>query len=449
MRNIGIKTLALTLAAAISAGVLAGCGASGASSAAPASSAASSAAASSAAPAESKPAASGEKITLSFIRAGTDERAQKAYEDLIAAYTAENPNVTIDYQQYNFGAELETKMNTLYASGSAPDIVRAPISTIAQRATMGQYAALDSYIDAWDEKDNIIDNAYGVGSYKDHRYGIAVNIEASFLFYRKDHFEAAGLDPANPPKTWEELSDYAEKLTVREGNNVTRAGFSFPMSLAHITIIPFARQNGGLLVDEEKDEAVFNEPQTAEALDYLATYSARNLLIPYINNKDQNPFEVGNASMTIASFNTFNTIKQSGVDWTDQIMFAPMVSKVKQSGFGGCQIMFLSEDGKHKDDSWEFMKYLFTDESVWKMVTEAGASPVKEALSDRFAQEFPDIGPVYLDALTYAQGMPKVEWAALFEKYLCIAYEEAMYGKKDAQTALDDALQQLNSELGR
>lgn len=390
---------------------------------------------------------SSEPITLSFIRAGTDERAQNAYNALIEAYGQEHPNVTIEYQQYNFGAELETKMNTLYASGSAPDVVRAPISTIALRASMGQYAPLDEYIDSWDEKDKVLQTAYDVASYKDHRYGVAINVEANFMFYRKDHFVEAGLDPQNPPKTWEQLYEYAEKLAVREGNSVVRSGISIPVGQGHIFVIPFSRMNGGKLVDIENNEPVFNEKQTVEALDYLASYNLNKLVIPFVNNQDQNPFELGKASMMIGTLPVYNTILASGVDWVDQLMFAPMVSRETKSGFGGCQIMFLSEEGKHKDQAWDFVKFLFTDDSVWKLVTDAGATPVKAGLSDKFMERYPEIGPTYLDALTYCEGMPKVEWAALFEKYINIAYEEAMYGQKDAQTALNDAIEQLKSEM--
>jgi len=388
-----------------------------------------------------------EPITLTFIRAGTDELTRAVYLELIKKYQTENPHITIDYQEYNFGDELETKMNTLYASGSAPDIVRAPISTLAKRAEMGQYASLDNYIDAWDEKDKVIPNAYDVGSYKGNRYGIAINIEARFLLYRKDHFIEAGLDPAEPPETWEELYEYAEKLTVREGSNVVRAGFSIPITPGHTVILPFARMNGGQVVDVENNAAVFNEPATVEALEYLSQFNRNGLLIPFIDSKDQNPFELGNASITIHSLPFYNSIIASGVDWADQLMFAPMPGRQSRSAFGGCQIMFISEESKYKDEAFDFLKFLFTDESVLKLMTETGASPVKAGLADTFLELYPDIGPTYMDAMTICDGMPKVEWAALFEKYINMAYEEAMYGQKDAQTALNDALQLLEAEL--
>lgn len=390
-----------------------------------------------------------EQVTLSFLRAGTSENVQKVYEELIAAYEEENPNIKIEYEQVGFGEELETKLNTMYASGMAPDIVRAPISTIAERASRGQYANLDSYIEDWEEKDNIIDTAYDVASYEGKKYGIAVNIDANFLFYRKDMFKEAGLDPEKAPETWDELLEYAEKLTVRDGDSVTRAGFAIPTSAGHSTFIPFARQNGADLVDIEKDVPTFNDAKSIEALDYLSKFSEENLLIPYINNKDDNPFDTGKAAMRYGDINSYIALQEKGVDWLDQVAFAPGIGKEKVSSFGGCQIMFMSEDGKHKEEAWKFMQYLFEDENVWKLTTEAGAAPVKSTLEDKYLEEYPEIGKAYMESLEYAEGMPKVTWAALFEQAICTAYEEAMYGQKDGEQALNDAYDWLINEMGK
>lgn len=388
-----------------------------------------------------------EQITLSFLRAGTSENVQKVYEELIEAYEKEHPNIKIEYEQVGFGEELETKLNTMYASGMAPDIVRAPISTIAERASRGQYANLDEYIDNWDEKDDVMPTAYEVASYNGHKYGIAVNIESNFLFYRKDMFEEAGLDTDKVPETWEELLEYARKLTIREGDSVTRAGFSIPTSAGHSTFIPFARQNGAELVDLEADVPTFNDEKSIEALEYLSTFGTENLLIPYINNKDDNPFDTGKAAMKYGDINSYISLQEKGVDWIDQIGFATGVGKEKISSFGGCQIMFMSEEGEHKDEAWNFIQYLFEDENLWKLTTEAGAAPVKLSLEEKYLEEYPEIGAAYLESLEYAEGMPKVTWAALFEEAICTAYEEAMYGKKNAEDALNDAYDWLMEEI--
>jgi ABC-type glycerol-3-phosphate transport system substrate-binding protein len=50
------------------------------------------------------------------------------------------------------------------------------------------------------------------------------------LVYNKDHFRAAGLDPEKPPATWEQLREYANKLTIdKDGDgNSDQYGFYVP-----------------------------------------------------------------------------------------------------------------------------------------------------------------------------------------------------------------------------
>ena len=184
-------------------------------------------------------------------------------------------------------------------------------------------------------------------------------------------------------------------------------------------------------------------------MDYLSQFSKKNLLIPYINNKDDNPFDTGKAAMRYGDINAYIALQEKGVDWLDEVGFATGIGKEKISSFGGCQIMFMSEEGQHKDEAWKFIQYLFEDENVWKLTTEAGAAPVKLSLQDQYLKEYPEIGQAYLDSLEYAEGMPKVTWAALFEQAICTAYEEAMYGEKDGETALNDAYDWLMNEIGQ
>jgi ABC-type glycerol-3-phosphate transport system substrate-binding protein len=47
------------------------------------------------------------------------------------------------------------------------------------------------------------------------------------LTWNKAHFREAGLDPERPPATWDELRDYAKKLTQRDAQgNITRVGYA-------------------------------------------------------------------------------------------------------------------------------------------------------------------------------------------------------------------------------
>ena len=56
-------------------------------------------------------------------------------------------------------------------------------------------------------------------------YAMPMDAMSLQVLLNTEHAQAAGLDPANPPKTGEELLAWADKLTVREGDRVTRSGF--------------------------------------------------------------------------------------------------------------------------------------------------------------------------------------------------------------------------------
>jgi multiple sugar transport system substrate-binding protein len=387
------------------------------------------------------------EVRLTFIRAGLDADTAKCYQELIANYMKANPRTKIDYQQFNWGEEMETKLNVLYASGNPPDVVRYVISSIAQRASLHQYQPLDGFIKKWDDRNDFYDSIFDIGSYKGKTYGIPVSIEAQFLMYRKDHFTEVGLNPEKPPKTWDELLKYAEKLTKREGNTVVRAGFALPTSVGHHHLLTFARQNGAKVVDEKRDLPLFNDKKCVEALNYLVSFRQKNLIIPYIYTKDTSPFERGNASMYLGSITDYRRIINAHPEWKKVIGFGPPLKKVKQSSFAGAQIFFISSDSKYKAESENLIKFLLSKENLWKLIEKGACSPIRKSFREQFIQLNPDVNKVYVEAVACGAGMPKVTWAPLFEKYINIAYEETMYGKKNAKTALNDAVKHLKAEI--
>lgn len=104
-----------------------------------------------------------------------------------------------------------------------------------------------------------------------HLYGVPFYQVAQALYYRKDHFVEAGLDPQRPPRTWAEFYEDAKKLTDAAPG---RSGFAFsggPGGKAyHWT--NFVWQAGGeVLVPAERgySRAVVASPAGAVALDFF------------------------------------------------------------------------------------------------------------------------------------------------------------------------------------
>ena len=63
-----------------------------------------------------------------------------------------------------------------------------------------------------------------------HTWGIPFQRSTIVLYWNKDAFRDAGLDPEKPPQSWAEQASLAQKLTKRDGANVTRWGMQIPSS---------------------------------------------------------------------------------------------------------------------------------------------------------------------------------------------------------------------------
>ena len=111
------------------------------------------------------------------------------------------------------GDAWAAKLKTAQAAGTAPEIVNTSYNLIAPAAQAGQIMAMDDYV-APSTFDDLYDNVNQFVSVKGKHYAYPMLVEPSaLLFYRKDLFTAAGLDPEKPPTTWAEMLDYAKKLT--------------------------------------------------------------------------------------------------------------------------------------------------------------------------------------------------------------------------------------------
>lgn len=158
---------------------------------------------SSASPGES----SGGDVTLSY--AIWDEKQKSAMEDIAAAFTKENPNVTIDVQVTPYG-EYFTKLQTAASGGSAADVFWMNGPNFQLYASNGQLAPLDDGgIDPANYPQGLID----LYTYEGKLYGAPKDFDTIALWYNKELFDAAGVDYPSAGWTWGDFTAAAAKLT--------------------------------------------------------------------------------------------------------------------------------------------------------------------------------------------------------------------------------------------
>ncbi|MFA6243036.1 MAG: extracellular solute-binding protein, partial [Candidatus Hydrogenedentales bacterium] len=132
---------------------------------------------------------------------------------------------------------LMEKMLTSIAGGSPPDICSIDTSILMQLATQGCFTALGDWMKTVPalDKDRFIPHTWGMVAYEGYDaanqkwvndvWGIPSTTDSYCLLWNKDIFRRAGLDPNVPPKTTQELEEFAAKLTIRDGAEVKQIGF--------------------------------------------------------------------------------------------------------------------------------------------------------------------------------------------------------------------------------
>ncbi|MFC7611060.1 ABC transporter substrate-binding protein [Teichococcus aestuarii] len=112
-------------------------------------------------------------------------------------------------------------------------------------------------------------------------WGIPFQRSTIVMYYNKDAFKAAGLDPETPPQDWAEQVAFAQKLTRRQGDSVTQWGIQIPSSgFPYWLFQALTTQNDVRLMNEAGNRTFFADPKVAEALQYWADLSARHKVQP-------------------------------------------------------------------------------------------------------------------------------------------------------------------------
>lgn len=175
-----------------------------------------------------KTSATGEVIVWHWM---TDRH--EAFEKLIAQYK-EGTGVNVKFELYAPSEVYSSKVRAAAQTNTLPDIfgVLAETRDFASFIKAGFIADLTGYMEdggwrpvfyekALSMNEFPPDNEYGV---KPGIYGVPIDVTNIQIIYNKRLFKAAGLDPENPPQTWEEFVSAGKQLRDN-GIQVLISGF--------------------------------------------------------------------------------------------------------------------------------------------------------------------------------------------------------------------------------
>jgi multiple sugar transport system substrate-binding protein len=165
---------------------------------------------------------SGGVAKVTFWQQKFEDYQQAWFKKAVDDFNASHPKVKVDYLVVPADT-WDQKLKAAQASGTQPDVATTNYGRIKPGVADGQFAPLNDVMPAEafaDIKDNVKDFVTSGGKV----YGYPMLVEPStVLYYRTDLVKAAGLDPNAPPKSWDELINWARKLTAGKVKGMTIA----------------------------------------------------------------------------------------------------------------------------------------------------------------------------------------------------------------------------------
>lgn len=375
---------------------------------------------------------------------------------LVPEFEAAN-NCKVEATYVDWG-QISPKLNAAFAGNTAPDLFGHGPAAAAGFAKANRIAALDSQLATLPAEDRQDLAAYLEGGKVDGKqYMVPLSGQGVLIAYRKDLFEAAGIDPAAAPKTWADVYAAAQRLTVRKGATVTRAGLLLQSAKtqrvqAFQTLLG---SEGGSLLSTDGTKATWNSPEGARALTYFAKLYSGDAAVSNQLGADfanqpaaQNPLATGDAAMVMVTAGQVTQIVKAKPELAGKIVVMPPQSAVAAKTFGGPGPgLFLNADSKNADLAWKFIAFMASKGVTDRYAAAIGAVPVRASSvtgayvgGQPLLKSFVEAGPAYVGSPNVANW---VQARDILDKHL----EQALAGKSSPQAALDAAAAEANPLL--
>lgn len=225
--------------------------------------------------------ADGEKTKVTFYMWAADAE-QEFDRAIVAQYEEEHPDIDIE-ENYIPYAEYLSKINTMAAAGSMPDIFNLPEGNVFEWGEKGALLDLKPLYDNAGVKPEDVSVDSAIFSTDSQIWSVGYNVTTMCMYYNKDMLMEAGIDlpstDAASPWSWDEFVENAKKITKdSNGNGPGDEGFDPDSISVYGTMMPtdwvkfvaLLHTNGVGILNEAGDALGISTPEGIEVIQAIA-----------------------------------------------------------------------------------------------------------------------------------------------------------------------------------
>jgi multiple sugar transport system substrate-binding protein len=390
---------------------------------------------------------------------------QEGVKPFFEEFQKQNPDIQLQVEYIPGGKNHINKLVAAVAAGTPPDVVTLDVIATEGMCRLNALMPLTDLVNSNSKlaEQNFPSGPLGTGRCNGTLYALPFGGDGSFIAYNKGYFKERGLDPEQPPKTWDEFTAIAKKLTFdRNGDGRPDVyGFHFIPSQPSLTTfywLPYFWMSGGAFNDRDKKAFTFDSEAGERALSFLMNLHLEHKAIPPSDvgaagtTDPLIEFLQGRAAMSFASNNIIGRVARDAPTLEIGIMPhpTPSASTPTTTFSGGDNVAIMRAIPKEKlPAAVKLMEYLVSVEGQRAWQTTKYFLPVRrELLNDEYYSERPLDRKAFEIYLT-AHEPPVTAHYVEVQQYLRDAFEEVAFGVSKPKEALEKAAQRGDALIKR
>ncbi|RDI96356.1 ABC transporter substrate-binding protein [Meiothermus sp. QL-1] len=357
---------------------------------------------------------------------------QEPLEEMIREFNARQreyrivPSFVGDYREGGL------KLLAALRSGGAPALFHAELSFLGRMAQDNVAVPLDEYLGGI--PNDFYPGFLETGRFRGRTYGLPIGLSVPVFFYNADQFAARGL---NPPRTWEEVAQAAQRLTTRAAK-----GYTLSSDIYSFNVVVMSR--GGRIVDAQ-GRPDFTNPKVVESLEFMQELVRRN--IAQSRNIAEAQFSVADflrtkTFMGVAPITMWPLIEsRAPIPFKLGVAAVPRVEGGKVPLSGGTLVVLRGASETQIRGAVAFWRYLMEPANIVRWVRATYYMPMRRAaqpLLEDFYREDPR-RRVAFSQVEHADVWLQDPEFTVWYSYLEDALERALKGNANARQVLEEA----------
>ncbi|HLR03573.1 MAG TPA: ABC transporter substrate-binding protein [Virgibacillus sp.] len=353
-------------------------------------------------------------------------------EGLAEDFEEENPDIKVNAKFGGSYAETMTQVMASAQSGNPPEL--AVLFSI-DLFTLIENDLIEELTPLFDDEllDDFYEGFMSNSQIDDHVWSLPFQRSTIVLYYNKDAFEEAGLDPERPPETWDELVEYGEALTIDDGK--TQWGLEIPSTdYQYWMLQALALETEDNIMSDDGKETFFDAPYTKEAMQFYLDLGQKHQIMPKgVTEWATVPsdFLSEDTAMMYHTTGNLSEVKDKA-EFDFGVSFLPANNQYGSPTGGGNLYLFKDIDDDKRDAAIKFMEFLTEPERVAEWSIDTGYVATRESAYDtdilkEYVDDFPE-AIVAREQLEYADS------------------EMATYQNGEIQEMLNDMIQSILNE---